>query len=56
MVNVLSSQIICTSRRDMLFCISRLIVNDKLACQPFWKASKCFGERNKAKISSTYRK
>ena len=58
MVNVLSSRIIAISRKDILFCFSRSIVNDILTCRPFRKlrnASKCLGEVNKTKISSTYR-
>ena len=57
MVNVLSSPIIAISRKDILFCFSRSIVNEMLACRPFRKlrkASNCFGEVNKTKISSTY--
>ena len=53
------SRIISISRKDILFCFSRSIVNDMLVCQPFRKlrkASKCFGEVNKTKIPSTYRR
>ena len=52
--DVLSSQIICTSRADILFCFSFSFVNDILACSPFkkfWKASKYSGEVKKTKIS-----
>ena len=50
-------KIINTSRKDILFCFSLSIVNDMLACQPFRKfrkSSKCLGEVNKRKMSSTY--
>ena len=39
-------------------CFSLSIVNEMLVCRPFKKfrkASKCFGEVNKTKISLTYR-
>ena len=57
MVNVLFSRIIAISRKDILFCFSRSVVNDMLACRQFRKlrkASKCLGEVNKTKISSTH--
>ena len=44
---------ICTLRKDILFCFSLSVVNDKSACLPFresQKTSKCFGEVNKTKI------
>ena len=56
-VNVLFSQIIAISRKDIQFFFSHSVVNDMLACQPFRKlrkTSKCLGEVNKTKISSTY--
>ena len=46
MVNVLFSRVIAISRKDILFCFLRSVVNDMLACRPLrklWKASKCLG-------------
>ena len=40
MVNVLFSRLICTSRKNVLFCFSISIVNYMLACQPFRKFRK----------------
>ena len=43
-------QIICTSKKDILFCISFSIVNDMVACRPFrrfCKTSKCSGKVKK---------